>query len=204
MPATILHVTQKVGGITAGAFDGDELIGFVFGISGIEDGHGVHWSDMLAVRSSYRNHGIGERLKKYQRDTLLGRGVERIYWSFDPLDAKNAHLNFNHLGIYAREYVVDMYGDTNSTLHKGIGTDRLIAIWDLQRTKPALVNADVRITVPNDIHGLNKRDPAGARRWREQTRAQFLEYLPNYVVSGFERGEDESAYALTSASNFAA
>ena len=39
VPATILMVSQRVGGVSAGAFDADgRLIGFVFGISGIRDG----------------------------------------------------------------------------------------------------------------------------------------------------------------------
>src|SRR5687768_13007734 len=84
---------------------------------------------MLAVRREYRNQGIGEQLKRYQRDFLLARGVHKVYWTFDPLDAKNAYVNFVRLGVTAREYRVDMYGQTDSPLHHGIGTDRLIAIW---------------------------------------------------------------------------
>src|SRR4051812_38795793 len=50
MPATILKITQRLGGVTAGAFAPDgALLGFVFGITGIEQGAVVHWSDMLAV-----------------------------------------------------------------------------------------------------------------------------------------------------------
>jgi predicted GNAT superfamily acetyltransferase len=201
VPATILFVSNKVGGICAGAFDSGQLVGFVFGISGIEDGTAVHWSDMLAVRASYRNRGIGERLKLYQKEVLRSRGVVRIYWSFDPLESKNAHINFNHLGITARSYVVDMYGETSSPLH-AFGTDRLIATWDLMHDRKS-TPTDKRISIPVDIHALHRADPAMAKKWREEVRAQFLELLPNYVVVGFERGENESAYLLTSASNLA-
>lgn len=31
----------------------------------------------------------------------------------------------------AREYVENMYGMSDSPLHEGLGTDRLVAIWDL-------------------------------------------------------------------------
>ena len=55
VPATILMVSQRVGGVSAGAFDADgRLLGFVFGISGIRAGELVHWSDMLAVRPEAR------------------------------------------------------------------------------------------------------------------------------------------------------
>jgi predicted GNAT superfamily acetyltransferase len=211
VPPAILQVAQKVGGITGGAFDGHELVGMVFGISGIRDGQPVHWSDMLAVKSSHRNRGIGEQLKWYQRDVLLERGINRVYWTFDPLDAKNAHINLERLGVTAREYVVDMYGDTGSVLHTGIGTDRLVATWELKSERvqarragraPEPQPVDAQIEIPLDIHGLNRSDAKAARAWREKTRAQFLRYLPDYVVTGLLRGEKTASYALTSASNF--
>lgn len=195
-------ISQKMGGIAAGAFDDDTLVGFVFGITGLYDRRIAHWSDMLAVRADYRNRGIGEQLKQYQRNAMLARGVDRIYWSFDPLDAKNAHINFNRLGIYAREYVVDMYGETASPLHHGIGTDRLIALWDLASPqRPA--KTEKSIEIPADIHAVKHADAAAARAWRDRTRAQFLELLPEYIVTGFERRGEFGYYALTSASNFA-
>ncbi len=52
-----------------------------------------------------------------------------MHWTFDPLEAKNAHLNLNKLGAVAGEYVQDMYGGTDSPLHMGIGTDRFVPTW---------------------------------------------------------------------------
>lgn len=132
VPAPVLKIAQRTGGVAAGAFDeSGELVGFVFGITGVENRELVHWSDMLAVREHHRNQGIGEQLKRYQREVLLERDVKRMHWTFDPLEAKNAYINFTRLGVTAREYVRDMYGSSNSILHKGIGTDRLVAVWDL-------------------------------------------------------------------------
>lgn len=132
VPAAVLRVVQYVGGVVAGAFtDAGELAGFVFGVSGIRDERLSHWSDTLAVRQEYRNRGIGEDLKRYQRDLLLPLGVERVYWTFDPLESRNAYLNFSRLGVTASEYRRDFYGVTQSKLHDGIGTDRLVAIWEI-------------------------------------------------------------------------
>lgn len=132
-PAAILKVCQRVGGVAAGAFDANgQLVGFVFGITGIENGDVVHWSDMLAVRPDLRDHGIGRLLKEFQRDTVRSLGAKRIYWTFDPLVARNAHLNINRLGVGIVEYVPDMYGsETTSALHHGVGTDRFIAAWQV-------------------------------------------------------------------------
>ena len=132
VPAALLRVVGYVGGIAAGAFtDAGELAGFIFGVSGIRDGRLVHWSDTLAVRERYRDCGLGESLKRFQRDHLLPLGIERVYWTFDPLESRNAHLNLNRLGASAGEYVRDFYGATGSTLHEGIGTDRLVVQWEL-------------------------------------------------------------------------
>ena len=132
VPATILMVSQRVGGVSSGAFDtAGRLLGFVFGISGIRDGELVHWSDMLAVRPAARGAGIGKRLKLHQRDRLLERGISRVLWTYDPLVARNANLNLNCLGARPLEYVVNLYGDTRSALHAGLDTDRFIVEWRL-------------------------------------------------------------------------
>lgn len=131
-PASILRVARRLGGVVAGAFDaGGRLIGFVFGLTGLEGGEPVHWSDMLAVLPGHRDGGVGTALKRFQRECCLERGVTRMYWTFDPLEARNARVNFGKLGAVAREYVRDMYGASDSPLHRGLGTDRLVALWEL-------------------------------------------------------------------------
>ncbi len=130
VPPSILKVAQRVGGVVLGAFGADrKLVGFVFGLTGVERGRVVHWSDMLAVRPEARNIGVGRRLKEEQRKVVRELGGDVIYWTFDPLVGRNAHLNLNKLGVRASEYVVDMYGITDSTLHGGVPTDRLIVAW---------------------------------------------------------------------------
>ncbi|MDQ7064515.1 MAG: GNAT family N-acetyltransferase [candidate division KSB1 bacterium] len=136
VPASILMVSQKIGGVAAGAFAEDgEMVGFVFGISGFRNGKKVHWSDMLAVKPQYRDHGLGWKLKMYQREAVLALGVEIIYWTYDPLEARNAHLNLNKLGAEIDEYVQDMYPSEDSVLHRGIGLDRFVVAWHIQSEK---------------------------------------------------------------------
>ena len=147
IPPSMLKVSQKVGGILAGAFDKDStLLGFIFGLTGLKDGQPAHWSHQLAVTPAYRNTGLGRRLKLYQRDLLLKMGVRVMYWTFDPLVARNAHLNLNRLGARIHEYVPDFYkGETSSEMHSGVGTDRFIVRWPLDdaRTKRALAGKPV-------------------------------------------------------------
>lgn len=137
VPAAMLKVAQRIGGIASGAFDDDRLVGFVFGMTGIEHGRLVHWSDMLAVKNGFRDRGIGRRLKEHQREVLRAMDVTRIYWTYDPLVSRNAHLNLNRLAARVIEYVPDMYGgETSSVLHRGLGTDRFIVAWDLRDASP--------------------------------------------------------------------
>ncbi len=132
IPASVLKVVQQVGGIAIGAFVESRLVGLLFGISGIRDGQITHWSDTLAVLPEYRDLGIGRRLKHQQRDTLLAEGVEKVHWTFDPLESRNAYVNLVRLGATAGEYRRDFYGVTASILHGGLETDRLVATWEIR------------------------------------------------------------------------
>lgn len=134
VPGAILQVAQKLGGVAAGAFDADgELAAFVFGMSGPYDGTLVHWSDMLAVRPADRGQGLGEILKRFQRDTVMPLGIDLMLWTADPLVARNAHFNVNRLGAVPAEYVENLYGEhTGSILHGAMPTDRAIYRWSLR------------------------------------------------------------------------
>ena len=129
VPASLLRVTTKIGGLAIGAFDDSgTLVGFVYGLAGLRDGQAIHWSHMLGVREAARGMGVGRHLKEMQRAILARRGISRVLWTFDPLQARNAHLNFNRLGVSLVDYVENMYGITASPLHLGLATDRLIVM----------------------------------------------------------------------------
>jgi predicted GNAT superfamily acetyltransferase len=55
-----------------------------------------------------------------------------MYWTFDPLVARNAHLNVNVLGVRVVEYARDMYGPNQmSRTDSVIGSDRFVVAWEL-------------------------------------------------------------------------
>jgi len=211
IPAAMLLVAQETGGVTSGAFaDDGTMLGFVFGVTGLRHGKLVHWSDMLAVRPEAQGAHLGERLKEHQRDHCRALGIETILWTYDPLVARNAHLNLNRMGTRVEEFVVAMYGEgTNSPLQGDMPTDRFLISWavDPARVAPALTvlpadlplvvgsNAEegalveaphVGVRVPRDITALAAQDITTARRWRFATRRAFAHYLARgYAVRGF-------------------
>ena len=131
----VFTITVKRGAILIGAFDEtDRMVGFVYSIVGMKPPRQVlQWSHMLGVLPEYRNSGLGRALKLAQRDKALAQGYELIEWTYDPLQAMNAHLNFTKLGVVAEEYHRNVYGESTSVLHKGTPTDRLVAQWWIAR-----------------------------------------------------------------------
>lgn len=134
VPAPVLIVSIKRGGILLGGFDAaGAMKGFVYSLASIKDGRPAQWSHMLGVTRDARDSGLGAALKFAQRDYTLRMGLDLIEWTYDPLQALNAHLNFAKLGIVVQEYEENIYGDSSSPLHKGTPTDRFIAEWHLTR-----------------------------------------------------------------------
>jgi predicted GNAT superfamily acetyltransferase len=133
VPSPVLIVSIKRGGILLGAFDDHgEMKGFVYSIPGLKDGRPTQWSHMLGVTPDARAGGIGAQLKLAQRQAALDMGVDLIEWTYDPLQAMNAHLNFAKLGVVVEEYEENIYGESSSPLHRGTPTDRFVAEWHLR------------------------------------------------------------------------
>ena len=218
VPASLLRIATGIGGLAIGAFDpSGEMVGFVFSLAGVRDGTLIHWSHMLGVRESVRGSGVGRRLKELQRAELAHRGITRVLWTFDPLQARNAHLNFNRLGVRLIEYVENMYGVTASPLHHGLATDRLVVMLPTSPspavrpaangtngTVPVLtpypragdvtVDIDdtsvpsVLIEIPADLQQIMASGPEVARTWRMATRSSFLRAIGRgYDVEGLRR-----------------
>jgi predicted GNAT superfamily acetyltransferase len=143
VPASVLKIARAVGGVASGAFEEEDgLAGFVFGLTGVRDGRRAHWSHMLAVRPEARGRDLGFRLKRYQCELLLPLGVETVWWTYDPLVSKNAHLNLVRLGARVVRYVRDYYGDgSDSALSAGLGTDRFIVEWPIAEARVAVLLA---------------------------------------------------------------
>jgi predicted GNAT superfamily acetyltransferase len=144
VPPPVLIVSIKRGGVLLGAFDdGGAMKGFVYSIPAVKGGRLTQWSHMLGVTADARHTGLGRRLKLAQRERSLAMGVDLIEWTYDPLQAVNAHLNFAKLGVVVEEYEENIYGDSSSPLHRGSPTDRFVAEWAIKSP-----HVERRITSP--------------------------------------------------------
>ncbi len=143
VPSSLLIASIKRGAILLGAFEGEALRGFVYSMPAVKYGRLTHWSHMLGVAAEVRGQGVGLQLKRAQRDQAIAIGLDLIEWTFDPLQALNAHFNFARLGVVVEEYEQDMYGQTASPLHLGTPTDRFVAEWRL--TAP---HVERRVSLP--------------------------------------------------------
>lgn len=191
-----MMVIQAEGGICAGAFRGDDLLGYVFGFA-TRTRHLQH-SHRLAVRPEARGLGPGLKLKWYQRDWCLVQGITHVRWTYDPLRAVNAALNVHRLGAQATTYYPDYYGPM-AGINQGAPSDRLLADWYLQDAHvvacaaghptlpPDQTAAALRIAIPADFGSLLETDVEAAIKHRLLLRGQLQRaFADGRAIRGFD------------------
>lgn len=233
IPRRTFMLARKIGGQVIGAFDSDasgappnepgwqggasSLVGFAMALPGIKAESAAYagnerfylHSHMLAVRASYRNRGLGAKLKLEQRREALSRGIRRMEWTFDPLEIKNAFLNIHKLGAIVRQYFPDFYGVSSSRLQAGLPTDRLVAEWHLDSPRVAAMvegqsepayEIEERIIIPAAIYRWKASDADWQRALAVQleNRARFQQaFARGLAVVGFDRDtEGNGIYQL--------
>ena len=213
-PRRHLIVTRRAGGWTLGAFASREMVGFVHHMVAVTGGSEViGYSHMMAVARAYQNRGVGARLKWAQRARALEEGRRLIKWTWDPMQARNAHFNLNRLGVVVRSYAVNFYGTDYITMPRetvhdvSLDSDRLFADWHLESARVSQL-AEGRpvdhasppaqtIEIPPDWAALVRQDPARARREQLRVRAEFQEaFNAGLVCAGFQRDETRPRYLL--------
>ncbi len=137
IPLPQLMTAAKFGGLCLGVFDGDRLVAFLYGFVGLKDREPVHISQRLAVLPAYQDRGLGERLKRAQRDRVLAQGLRWVRWTYDPLESRNGYLNLVKLGAHARTYIADYYGPVSGHLNEGLPTDRFEVEWHVRSRRVA-------------------------------------------------------------------
>jgi predicted GNAT superfamily acetyltransferase len=208
-PATMFVVAAHTGGQVIGAFAGEALVGFVLAVAGVRDGSPYLHSHMAGVKDGFRDQGIGRKLKLFQREEALQRGIRLIQWTFDPLEIRNAHFNLNRLRAIAREYQPNLYGVTTSPLHRGLRTDRLLAEWHLESARviaavqgdssepPVATEALVQIELPAHVPYGVAGDTSAVTALQDRLHREFTTHFARgYAATSLIPGS-HPAYVLT-------
>lgn len=188
VPAGLMAVMGHYGAVTAGAFVGERMAGFVCGFPGHGEGEPFHHSHMLAVRPEFQGAGIGLALKWAQADRVLAQGIRRVNWTFDPLQARNANLNLNHLGCVSSVYRLNVYGNSDSPLHGGLPTDRLEPDWRLDSERVSRARRG-ELVPPAGIPGLPHAN-------RVRFRSDGLAEMGDVTVSAEEDGPNDVLFFI--------
>ena len=134
VPTHILLAMVHNGGTAIGAFDGEKMVGFVFGFPGLQQHRGEtrvkHCSHEMAVLPEYRDSGLGYKLKRAQWQLVRQQGLEWITWTYDPLQTRNAFLNISKLGAVCNTYFREYYGEMTDSMNAGLSSDRFqVDLW---------------------------------------------------------------------------
>ena len=208
VPSHLFVVAAESGGQVLGAFLEEKLIGFTLAYAGEKNGKPYLHSHLAAVLPEFRDLGVGRQLKMTQRRLALDRGIDRIEWTFDPLQSRNAYFNMCRLGAVCRRYLPDLYGKTSSPLHARLPTDRLLAEWHLNSSRVSHILADKQMALPSFSNmieiplDLAKLTPSDFESLQSHVRTSFNELFgKNYAVTWFERRTDTGIYLLEPAGN---
>ncbi|HEV2830161.1 MAG TPA: hypothetical protein VGW76_21355 [Pyrinomonadaceae bacterium] len=216
-PRRHLIVSRQAGGWTLGAFVHERLIGFVHHLAGVRGDNGIFgYSHMMAVEASFQNQGVGAKLKWRQRERAIQEGRNFIKWTWDPMQARNAHFNLNRLGVTVTDYAANFYGTDYPTSPApkaetgGIDSDRLFAQWQLESPRVvALASGSVasgetmqskpaaRISIPASWAKLCAQSPVQAREEQLRVRGEFQKaFAAGLVCAGFDRSMELPQYLL--------
>ena len=198
LSAEILRALAHAGCYVAGAYEGDRLVGASAGFLGGTNGDVHLHSHITGVDPDAQGRHIGFALKMHQRQWCLDRGIDVVTWTFDPLVRRNAWFNLHRLGADIVEFHHDFYGAMSDGLNVGDSSDRCVVHWTLHRAGPrdaVVAGAGTRtIELPADFDALRRDDPAAAKRWRQQVRAELGAALDDGLrIAGMT---DAGAYVL--------
>jgi len=130
-PARLYRVEARIGGIPLVAVAGGEAVGFLLSLAAFDGKGPFLWSQIMGVAPEWRGRGIARALKWRQREEALKKGLDRVEWTFDPLQAGNSIFNLAVLGARGVAYEREVYGGAGGPLY-ALPADRVLVRWDLE------------------------------------------------------------------------
>lgn len=202
MPIRMYMISRNCGGPTFGAFDEQgKLVGVAHMLPALVEGNIAFHSHLVSVSEAFRDKNIGFGIKLAQREHAIKAGVRMMYWTFDPLQSRNAHFNINKLGVIIRRYGINYYGQNVSTVFDAeIPSDRVVAQWwissehvakTLAGAKPRVDEVRATVSIPDDISAVRASSVEAHFKWRLKNREEFQSaFAKGLIVRGFERDRE--------------
>lgn len=203
-----LHVFKAVAdllkpnGIVLGYFLEERIIGFIMTFPTSNPKEVL--AHMGALSKKYQNRGIFYRLSLDLRKIMRSNGVDKIFWTYDPLESVNAHLYIRKLGGVITRHFINYYGDIDSIIHSGLPTDRFRVEWNIKdksvekgiknrskdysrRIDYTLENNDIKyVEIPLNIQEIKNKDLDEAIEWRIRTRRLFDDNIEKNNLFGID------------------
>lgn len=156
VPIHLLVSQMEIGGIVLGAYLGNGIVGFIFAVQAEDNlGQRYHYSCLAGVHPDLQHRGIMQKLKLKHASIASSQNVNRIVWTYDPLQGPNANLNIKKLGGIVKRYKVNYYGMRagGSPQNFGLPSDRFLLEWNIPLGG---------VLVPSNSKHLNLSDLRGS------------------------------------------
>ena len=203
MPIRLYMISRTCNAPTFGAFTStNRLIGFVHTALALLNQNIVYHSHLAGVVEELRHKDIGYQLKLAQREHAKAANVPMIFWTFDPLQSRNAHFNINKLGAIIRSYKNNYYGEgVSSVFDSHLPSDRVIAEWwinsphvegVLSGNRPKVDSPKTEVEIPDNVDAIRSQSLEEHLNWRLRVRGDFLQALAQgNIVRGFVRDAEK-------------
>ena len=218
--STLAMKKPRVGWVV-GAFHEGKMVGFIIALGTATPG--LVFGHMLGVLKEHRDSGLGAQLLKFNFEQEKQSGMDRICWTYEPLESRNAHVYITDMGGRVVGYLPDHF-HLDSGIHHGLPQDRMLVEVDLYKDRNTVgesmswlqaletyplaagdnMPADqaVLVEIPGDLRRLQAENTAAALKWRMDTRVIFDEYINNRGMigdeffTGMENDKRRSLYLL--------
>ncbi|RYG72029.1 GNAT family N-acetyltransferase [Lentibacillus lipolyticus] len=219
-PVHQTYTAMNNGGIILGAFDGTEMVGFLYSFAGFDGNQPYLCSHMMGMLPDYRRRGLGKKMKLQQFRLAQQYGYSMITWTYDPLESMNAYLNLHQLRATGAHYKPNYYGTMTDKLNQGLRTDRFQIEWDLTtEQKPTETKVDTNrlliqaqpdeepisnlaifdeskdswfVPIPENFQTIKQENIGLAKKWRNVTGNVFEKlFAAGFAADDLLRGETQ-------------
>jgi predicted GNAT superfamily acetyltransferase len=190
-------------GFVTAAFLKDKMIALQIVLASVEPK--TVYGHMLGILEEYRSMHIGAHMQKHLFGVLQAHDIERMLWTYEPLEGRNANNYLDKSGGRVIQYLPDYYHVKN-VMSGGMPIDRFLAEIRLddeyhksgQTQRDPGMNFDdamltlpiasknnmpdafkVLVEIPADLQQLKHENMEEAIRFRMDTREIFSEYINN-------------------------